>query len=46
MTTEQRKAGKRERVRELLEKLRASKPKPIDGEHELKKALGRVLIRR
>jgi hypothetical protein len=26
MTTEQRKAGKRERVRELLEKLRASKP--------------------
>ena len=40
MTLEQRKAGKKERIRKLLEKLRTPEPQPINGEDELREVVG------
>jgi hypothetical protein len=43
MTPEQRravKAGKKERIKELLHRLRREQPKPVDGEDKLREVLG------
>ena len=43
MTPEQRKAvkaGKKERIRKLVETLQSKQPKPVDGEDQLREVLG------